>query len=90
MVSVSPEEAKGTNLTNRREGRWWENRREVKGREGLVVLCLKETQKGFWDFEEMVERGGKGARMVGVLSTVAIVEVQRLREREREIRVAKL
>ena len=75
MVSVSPEEEKGTNLTKRREEDRWENRREIKG-EGLGVLCLKDTQKGFWDFEDMEQvRGVKGAWiMVGVLSTVAIAE----------------
>lgn len=54
-----------------------EKRRELK-RECLGVLCLKDTQKGFSDFEDavVVGRGGRATRMVGVFRTVAIGEAQ--------------
>lgn len=83
MASVSPEEAKGTNFTKRKEA-MRENRRELK-RKCLGVLCRKDTQKGFSDFEDVVVvgRGGSGTRMVGVFRTVAICEAQSETQRER-------
>lgn len=76
---MSPSKAKGTNLTNHREGTVG-NRREVRG-EGLLLEDVTATVEGFRDLEEAEVRGGGGGRKVGVLSTVAIGKAQRERER---------
>lgn len=82
---MSPSKAKGTNLTNRREGTLG-NGREERSEEGFlpqVVLCLKDTTAKRDDFGDFAARGGGGGRKVGVLRTVAIACE---REQKREIR----
>lgn len=83
---MSPSKAKGTNLTNRREG-IVANRREVRGEVLLlrVAVCLKEaTKEGFVDLAAATaeERGGGvGGRKMGALKTVAIESAVKLRVR---------
>lgn len=83
---MSPSKAKGTNLTNSREGTG-RNPREERSEGFLlqVALCLNEataTREGFGD---LAARGGGAGRKVGVLRTVAIRK-ERNRKRNREIR----
>lgn len=80
---MSPSKAKGTNLTNRREGTVG-NRREERSDGFLLQVVLNEataTREGFGD---LAARGGGVGRKVGVLSTVAIKKREREQQRDKE------